>query len=150
MQPTMTTNARNRFSYNVKPLHKLCLYAALIMSPVFAFAANQPASPDPALVSRYMNDSSARAAKYAECEKKKGNIAAVQADVGCMSILEADRQKSFSKCDAMETFVFVPPNVKGKDVNAYLLKHMPADSALKNCGQTKEQWLQMRLKALEK
>ena len=135
-------------------LHRpLFVCALLCIAPVAAFAAPKMATPDPAMVARYSQDSSARAAKIAEC-KKKFDMVGIMTDVGCMSADAADRKAQTapvtSKCGPMDIFVFVPPSITGKAVEAYLVKNSPSATALKNCGQTKDQWLATSLKAHQK
>lgn len=105
-------------------------------------------SPDPVLVSRFSSNSNELSAKMAAC-KKLPNVAAVLADVGCVSAQTAlnQRQKKMidAKCSSADTFVFVPPGLQGDELKAYLLAHAPSAKALSQCGLTQDQWVKSHL-----
>lgn len=122
--------------------------AFLAISTAPTFAVENTAKPDPSLVARYEANNGELLAKMAEC-KKKGDLAAILTDVTCMSADEVmkrrTRQQLASKCRVGSTFVFVPRELKGTELEKYLLKHAPSDEALRNCGQSKDEWLKYNL-----
>ena len=122
----------------------------LLASVPLAFnSAQASAQPDEALVSRYEADRKQLEAKLAEC-KMKPDIAAVMADVSCMSaqkVINKRHQRMLaSKCSSSDTFVYVPPGLSGKERASYLEQHAPSEKVLRACGQTKETWLHSYMK----
>lgn len=128
-------------------LRTLLLSLALMASPMAVFAATI-AKPDPAMVARYGSDAKALDAKLAECGSRK-DMAAALSDVACMSADEAsrvaERKNLASKCNAADTFVYIPGTLKGKEYEDYVIKRAPSDAQLKNCNQTRAQWVRDKL-----
>ncbi|NHZ92190.1 hypothetical protein F2P45_24755 [Massilia sp. CCM 8733] len=127
----------------------LLLALALMASPAALLAANTMATPDPALVARYMGDTAARHAKLAECKKKYDPVG-FMSDVACMSAENANRKAASnnlaSTCNAIDTFVYVPGKLTGKAREDYFIANTPSDAILKNCNLTKEKWLSDSMK----
>lgn len=126
----------------------LLLAVALMAAPAAAFAASM-ATPDPALVARYLGDTTARHAKLAEC-KKKFDPVGFMSDVACMSAEHAHRKAASnnlaSTCDATDTFVYAPAKLKGKEREDYFIANTPSEAILKNCNLTREKWLSDSMK----
>jgi hypothetical protein len=136
-----------KFPQGIRMKNLLIVVAFLGVIPGVVWATGS-VSPDPVLVSRYSSNKNELNAKLAAC-KKLPDIAAVLADVGCVSAQTAvsQRQKKMidTKCSSADTFVFVPPGMHGDELKAYLLAHAPSSDVLSQCGQTQDQWVRSHL-----
>lgn len=119
-------------------------FGALIC-PLSSFAEQVTAKPDPNLIARYEANPKELETKLAECKSKNDPVSFLT-NVSCVSaeevLMRRERKNLASKCSGVETFVFVPNGLKGKELETFLLKRAPSDAVLKDCGQTKEQWMQ--------
>lgn len=139
-----------QITFTRRPSRRTLLLAlALMASPAAVLAANTMATPDPALVARYLGDTTARHAKLAEC-KKKDDPVGFMSDVACMSAENAHRKAASnnlaSTCDASDTFVYAPAKLKGKAREDYFIANTPSEAILKNCNLTREKWLSDSMK----
>lgn len=124
------------------------VFFGTLTCPLPSLAVQVLAKPDPGLVARYEANPKELTDKLSEYKAKTDPVTFLT-DVSCVSAEEVlkrrERKNLASKCSGAETFVFVPNGLKGKELEAYLLKRTPSDAAIKDCGQTKEQWMQAYL-----
>lgn len=123
----------------------LCAAAVVALGIQAANAGPSTAKPDPVRVKYYADNNEARTAKLTEC-KSRNDLVQILTDVECVSADQALKVKrdgsQTSKCNTMDTFVYVPPYLNSTERSKYLEARMPNDATLARCGLTKGQWLE--------